>query len=151
MLSVISRIPSETHPRQAAEFVFSFWMINMLCFAWSLNISHIFALSSRFSNFFRFFWLASFARLFWRASCFFAWSFNISRFLHLSNALLRIFQFFWKTFRRTPCHPQSLKKHFTVKTLIRTVCFQISSLVISNGVIFVFFNQHRCHFFHHAT
>ena len=54
MLSV-QRIPSETHPRQAAEFVFSFRMITMLCFAWSLNISHIFALSSRFLNFFSFF------------------------------------------------------------------------------------------------
>ena len=71
MLSV-QRIPSETHLRQAAEFVFSFWMINMLCFAWSLNISHFFALSSRISNFFSiFFRLASFARLFFQKSIMF--------------------------------------------------------------------------------
>ena len=112
MLSV-QRIPSETHPRQAAEFVFSFRMITMLCFAWSLNISHIFALSSRFLNFFHFFRLASFGKTFLsKIIMFFAWSFNISRFLHLSNALLRIFQtFFWKTFRRTPCFPAKVLKN----------------------------------------
>ena len=74
MLSV-QRIPSETHLRQAAEFVFFFWMINMLCFTWSLNISHIFALSSRISNFFWFFFnLRHSQDFFRRASCFIALS-----------------------------------------------------------------------------
>ena len=96
MLSV-QRIPSETHPRQAAEFVFSFRMITMLCFAWSFNISHIFALSSRFFEFFQFFSTCFIRQDFLSKSImFFAWSFNISRFLHLSNALLRIFQTFFE-------------------------------------------------------
>ena len=65
--------------------LFFFWMINMLCFAWSLNLSHISHLSSRFSNFFRFFSTCVIRKIFLRrASCFIAYQ----------NALLRIFQLF---------------------------------------------------------
>ena len=65
--------------------LFFFWMINMLCFAWSLNLSHFSHLSSWFSNFFRFFSTCVIRKIFLRrASCFIAYQ----------NALLRILQLF---------------------------------------------------------
>ena len=84
MLSV-QRIPSETHLRQATEFVFFFLNDQHACFAWSLNISHFFALSSRISNFFRFF-----------STCVIRKTFSEEHhvLLHYQNALLRTLQGF---------------------------------------------------------
>ena len=139
MLSV-QRIPSETHPRQAAEFVFSFRMITML-FLHDHLIYHTFShCQVDFWFFFNFFRLASFGKTFYRrASCFFAWSFNISRFLHLSNALLRIFQtFFEKLLEEHRAFCKSLKKHSCNASSSPSLhAFQISSLVVTNGVIFL--------------
>ena len=67
--------------------LFFFWMINMLYFAWSLNISRFLHLSSWFSNFFRIFSTCVIRKIFLRrASCFIAYQ----------NALLRILQLFFE-------------------------------------------------------
>ena len=92
----VSRIPSETHLRQAADFVFC--KSNMLCFAWVINISHIFSLSSPILNFFSKFFLT---HLFMPPGLLKSIMFSHDRliyhaFLHLSNALLRIFRTFSK-------------------------------------------------------
>ena len=140
MLSV-QRIPSETHLRQAAEFVFFFWMINMLCFAWSLNISHIFALSSRISKFFRFFSTCVIRKTFF--------SEEHHVLLHYQNALLRTFQIFWNFLRRTSCFSASLKTYYSFGLNRNCTLFRFHHSLFPTE--YIFFNQHRCHFFHHGT
>ena len=138
MLSV-QRIPSETHLRQAAEFVFFFWMINMLCFTWSLNISHIFALSSRISNFFWFFFnLRHSQDFFRRASCFIA----------LSKCSFKNSSRFWNFLRRTSCFSASLKTYCSFGLNRNCMLFRFHHSLCPTE--YIFFNQHRCHFFHHG-
>ena len=139
MLSV-QRIPSETHLRQAAEFVFSFWMINMLCFAWSLNISHFFALSSRISNFFRIFFSTCVIRKTFlrRASCFIA----------LSKCSFKNSSSFWNFLRRTSCFPASLKTYCSFGFNRNCTLFRFHHSLFPTE--YIFFNQHRCYFCHHA-
>ena len=103
---------------------FFFWMINMLCFAWSFNISHILHLSSRFPKFFRFFFNLRHSQ-------------DISQksimFYCISKCSFKNSSTFWKSLRRTSCFSAELK-HIAVKYHHRTACFQISSLAVTNGV-----------------
>ena len=113
----------------------------MLCFAWSLNISHIFALSSRISIFFRFFFqLASFARLF---------SEEHHVLLHYQNALLRTLQCFEIFLEEHRAFLQVLKQ-IAVKAISHPNCtlFRFHHSLFTTE--YIFFNQHRCHFCHHA-
>ena len=125
MLSV-QRIPSETHLRQAAEFVFFLFKWSTCFVLHDRLIYHTFShCQVEFRNFFDFFSTCVIRKTFLRrASCFIA----------LSKCSFKNSSRFWNFLRRTSCFPASLKTYCNFGYPLQLHAFQISSLVVSNGV-----------------
>ena len=138
MLSV-QRIPSETHLRQAAEFVFLFeWST---CFVLHDHlIYHTFShCQVEFRNFFDFFSTCVIRKTFLRrASCFIA----------LSKCSFKNSSSFWNFLRRTSCFSASLKTYCSFGFNRNCTLFRFHHSL--SPTEYIFFNQHRCHFCHHA-
>ena len=141
MLSV-QRIPSETHLRQAAEFVFLFeWST---CFVLHDRlIYHTFShCQAEFRIFFRFFFNLHHSQDF-----FFSEEHHVL--LHYQNALLRTLQYFEIFLEEHRAFLQVLKQ-IAVKVISHPNCtlFRFHHSLFPTE--YIFFNQHRCHFCHHA-